>query len=195
ELGQTLAQTRSLRRELEQINRNGQLSGASEQSGEPSQNPSQSSSPGGENPGQNVAGGNVYGGGVWGGYANRDRPMINREAWDRFGQEIGETAQAIRDVIPELRDQDLSLEEINEIRELAQQLQQQLAFSGNGRNDDIIEQEYLAALNLLEQLELKLDAGIKNKDPQKVRSAAAEPISTEYKDAIAEYYRRLSREE
>ncbi len=195
ELGETLAQTRSLRRDLEQLNRDGEPSESSNQASDPSQNPSQSSSQGGESPGQNIAQGNVYGGGVWQGNTNREGPVIDRATWDRFGQELNEAARAIRDVIPELRDQDLSLEEINEIRDLTQQLQQQIAFSGNGKNDEIIEQEYLAALNLIEQLELRLDAGMKNKDPQNVRSAAAEPISTEYKDAIAEYYRRLSREE
>ena len=96
---------------------------------------------------------------------------------------------------PELREQDLSLEEINEIRELTQQLQQQYIFSDNGKNQNILEQEFLSALSLLEQLELRLDAGVRNKEPVNVRSTAAEPISTEYKDAVAEYYRRLSRED
>jgi hypothetical protein len=146
----------------------------------------------GNSPGQNTAGGNV--GDVWGGY-NRGGPAIDRGAWDRFGRNLYDTARAIRDVIPELREQDLSLEEINSIRDLTQQLQQQFAFSDNGRNESIIEQEYLSALALLEQLELKLDAGARNKDPAKVRSAATEEVPSEYKDAVAEYYRRLSREE
>ncbi|MEX2353820.1 MAG: hypothetical protein WD709_06500, partial [Gammaproteobacteria bacterium] len=68
------------------------------------------------------------------------------------------------------------------------------AFSGN-RNEAILQEEYLAALSLLEQLELRLDASARNREPTNVRTTSAEQISTEYRDAVAEYYRRLSRDE
>ena len=191
DLDRTLAQARSLRRELEQLSRPGELSEGSNQAGTGEQEMSQGQ---GDQSGSQSPSGNAVGG-AWGGYANRGGPGIDRAAWDRFGRDLNDTARAIRDVLPELRQQDLSLEEINEIRDLTSQLQQQFAFSDNGRNENIIEQEYLSALTLLEQLELKLDAGARNKEPAKVRSAAAESVSTEYKDAVAEYYRRLSREE
>jgi hypothetical protein len=195
-LDRTLEQTRGLRKELEQLTRQGQ--------GQPSENESQlatgeqqvaegqaSANPG-EDAGQNP-GGNAIGG-VWDGNPNRAGPAIDRASWDRLGENLSETARAINNVIPELRDQDLSLEDINEIRTLTQQLQQQFAFSGDGNNENIIEQEYLATLSLLEQLELRLDAGMRNNEPASVRSSAAETISSEYKDVVAEYYRRLSRE-
>ncbi|MGK0296686.1 MAG: hypothetical protein ACI9XC_000276 [Gammaproteobacteria bacterium] len=195
-LDRTLEQTRGLRKDLEQLTRQGQ--------GQPSDNESQSSAgeqqmaegQASENPGDNAdqnPGGNATRG-VWGGNTNRAGPAIDRASWDRLGQDLSATARAINNAIPELRDQDLSLEDINEIRTLTQQLQQQFAFSGDGNNENIIEQEYLATLSLLEQLELRLDAGMRNKEPASVRSAASETISSEYKDAVAEYYRRLSRE-
>ncbi len=192
EIERSLAQTRGLRRELEQLARQGDPSQMGEQTGQGSQQQGDPQS-GGSQQGAATAGGPGIGD-VWGGYYNRG-PIIDRGAWDRFGRDIYDTARAIRDVIPELREQDLSLEEINEIRQLTQQLQQAIAFSDTGKNESIIEQEYLSALSLLEQLEMRLDAGARNKDPANVRSTAAEPVSTEYKDAVAEYYRRLSREE
>jgi hypothetical protein len=195
-LDRTLEQTRGLRKELEQLTRQGQ--------GQPSDNESQfgageqqmAEAQASENPGENVgqnSGGNAMGG-VWGGNTNRTGSAIDRASWDRLGQDLTDTARAINNAIPELRDQDLSLEDINEIRTLTQQLQQQFAFSGDGKNENILEQEYLATLSLLEQLELRLDAGMRNKEPASVRSTASETISSEYKDAVAEYYRRLSRE-
>jgi hypothetical protein len=191
ELDRTLAQTRGLRRELEQLAMQGDPSQMGEQAGQSAQQQGDPQSGGNQ---QGATAGGAANGGVWGGYNNRG-PLIDSGAWDQFGREISDTVRPIRDAIPELRDQDLSLQEINEIRQLTQQLQQAFAFSDSGKNEDIIEQEYLSALSLLEQLELRLDAGARNKDPANVRSNAAEPVSTEYKDAVAEYYRRLSREE
>ena len=189
-LDRTLARTRSLRRELEQLTRPGNSSQGSNEPGQGQQESAdgQPSDSSGQNPGGSAIGN------IWGGYGNRRGANIDRATWDRFGRNLYETAQAIRDVIPELREQDLSLEEINEIRQLTQQLQQQYIFSDNGKNQNILEQEFLSALSLLEQLELRLDAGVRNKEPVNVRSTAVEPVATEYKDAVAEYYRRLSRE-
>lgn len=201
DLDRTLAQTRDLRRELEQLTRQGDQAGMGEQSGDrqpgqdqqgqsPGQQSGQGQDQGGE--GQSYAGG---GPGDWNGYANRGRYDINPADWDRFGRNLNDTARAIRDVIPDLRNQDLTAEEIDAIRDLTSQLEQRFAFSDTNRNEGILQEEYISALTLLEQLELRLDAGARNKEPANVRSTATEPVSEEYKDAVAEYYRRLSREE
>ena len=101
-----------------------------------------------------------------------------------------DTARAIRRLIPDLRARNLNPAEIDEVRELTRQLE--LArFDGNA---DLLAREFNAALALLEQLELRLAQGTQADERGTVRTAVAEPIPTEYKDAVAEYYRRLSRE-
>ncbi len=220
-LERTLAQARSLRQELQQLAnpsaQNGQT-GLQGQEGQPGQDgqsqqtaqqgesgqSGQSDQNGQQQGGQQQASGgpqtgptqlNGTGGpyGQWGGYANRGR--INPADWDRYGRNLMDTARAIRDTLPELRERDLSLDDLNAIRDLTQRLEQQVALSDPNRNDEILQQQLVSALSLLEQLELKLDAGINSDEPEKVRTSATEPVSDEYKDAVAEYYRRLSRGE
>ena len=120
--------------------------------------------------------------------------MINPQDWDQIGRNLDDTARAIRDLVPELRSLELSVDNINSILDLTLQLEQQFDFSGSSRNESILHSEYIATLNLLEQLEIRLDRGLKKKLPDNVRSMATEPIQAEYKDIVAEYYRRLSRE-
>ena len=101
-----------------------------------------------------------------------------------------DTARAIRRLIPQLRARNLNPAEIDEVRELTRQLE--LArFDGNA---NLLAREFNTALALLEQLELRLAQSAQADSPGTVRTAVAEPIPTEYKDAVAEYYRRLSRE-
>ena len=101
-----------------------------------------------------------------------------------------DTARAIRRLIPQLRARNLNPAEIDEVRELTRQLE--LArFDGNA---NLLAREFNTALALLEQLELRLAQSAQADNPGTVRTAVAEPIPTEYKDAVAEYYRRLSRE-
>ena len=94
-------------------------------------------------------------------------------------------------MIPALRIAGVTHEEVDEIRRLTAQLE--LAqFQGN---PELLEREYLKALRLLEQLELQLTRGARRNDNRSVRTAVAEPVQSEYKDAVAEYYRRLSRDQ
>jgi len=209
-LDRTLARTRALRQELEQLPRSGEQAqaGGSEQGDQSGQ---QNDAQAGTQPGQQSEGqaGTQAGGqqdsqagttagaggyGAWDGNSNRGRYNINAEDWNQFGRNLNETAQEIRQMLPELRNQNMTIEELNAITDLTRQLEQRHAFSSN-RNEEILQQEYLAALSLLEQLELSLDAGARSKDPANVRTTSAEQIATEYKDAVAEYYRRLSRDQ
>jgi len=64
-----------------------------------------------------------------------------------------------------------------------------------GANQEIVEQEYLAMLNLMEQLELQLTASDTNEGETAVRTEAPAGVATEYEEAVAEYFRRLSRSE
>ena len=117
-------------------------------------------------------------------------PAIGPTILPRIELRAADTARAVRRLIPELRARNLNPAEIDEIRELTRQLE--LArFDGNA---DLLAREFNAALALLEQLELRLAQGTQADARGTVRTAVAEPIPTEYKDAVAEYYRRLSRE-
>ena len=117
-------------------------------------------------------------------------PAIGPTILPRIELRADDTARAIRRLIPQLRARNLNPAEIDEVRELTRQLE--LArFDGNA---NLLARELNAALALLEQLELRLAQGVQADDPGTVRTAVAEPIPTEYKDAVAEYYRRLSQE-
>ncbi len=117
-------------------------------------------------------------------------PAIGPTILPRIELRVDDTARAIRRLIPQLRARNLNPAEIDEVRELTRQLE--LArFDGNA---NLLAREFNTALALLEQLELRLAQGAQADDPGTVRTAVAEPIPTEYKDAVAEYYRRLSHE-
>ncbi len=227
-----LAQTRSLRQQLEQLanpsNQNGQAgqesgqqtaqqpsSGQEGQSAQSDMSTAQTGSQPATEQGQSVQSGqsdtdesgkaSLAGGlqtgttqatgttgpsGQWGGYANRG--PVNPADWDRYSRSLMDTARAIRGTLPELSERNLNQADLDEIRDLTQQLEQQMALSDPNRNDRILQQQLSSALSLLEQLELKLDAGANSGETEKVRTTATEPVPDQYKDAVAEYYRRLS---
>ena len=59
----------------------------------------------------------------------------------------------------------------------------------------MLEQEYLAMLSLVEQLELQLTTGGYGFGESAVRTQTPINISQEYEDVVAEYFRQLSRAE
>ena len=98
----------------------------------------------------------------------------------------------ISPLIPELREQGLDERDISEIYDILRQLP--LNPMGGEKNESVIQAELTRALSLIEQLELKLEKGINKDDAAHVRSEVSDPIPEEYQEAVAEYYRRLSRE-
>ena len=77
--------------------------------------------------------------------------------------------------------------EISELRNFAREL-------GDGRflgNPELLEQEYRKMLALLEQIEVKLRRQVELDDKEEVRAIVSEPVPESYRDAVAEYYRRL----
>ena len=86
----------------------------------------------------------------------------------------------------------LTAEELAAIRQLGDVLRQGLTA---GANEAIVEQEYLAMLNLMEQLELQLTSGEAAEGEAAVRTEAPAGVAAEYEEAVAEYFRRLSRSE
>ena len=80
--------------------------------------------------------------------------------------------------------------ELEAIRRLGDALR-----SGLSGNPELIEQEYLAMLNLMEQLELELAYRESGEGETAVRTQAPAGVAAEYEEAVAEYFRRLSRSE
>ena len=56
---------------------------------------------------------------------------------------------------------------------------------------ELLEQEYRKMLALLEQIEVKLRRQVELDDKEEVRAIVSEPVPESYREAVAEYYRRL----
>ena len=77
--------------------------------------------------------------------------------------------------------------DIAELRRFAEEL-------GDGRfsgNPALLQEEYRKMLALLEQLEVTLRRQVELADKDEVRAIVSEPVPELYRDAVAEYYRRL----
>ena len=77
--------------------------------------------------------------------------------------------------------------EIAKLRDFAREL-------GDGRflgNPELLEQEYRNVLAMLEQIEVKLRRQVELDDKEEVRAIVSEPVPESYREAVAEYYRRL----
>ncbi len=158
----------------------------------------------------NAAGGNQGGGsfgnrddgfgpGGRGGWYDPRRGGIwdprNRELWQnpQNVQQVQEQLNdASRDLLTNanrLRDQGLSDAELQAVRELGEALR-----GGLTGNPELVDQEFQRLMNLTEQLELRLAAnGGANSERAAVRAQAPSPIAEGYEDAVAEYFRQLSR--
>ena len=198
-------------------NPNGQQSGQQGQQGQQGQGQQgqgqqgqgQQASNGG-NGQANAAGGNQFGGtngGAYGvgpggprGWYDPRRGGVwdprNRGIWqnpDNVQQARDQLSDASRDLLTlgsRLRDQGVNEEEIKAIRELGEALRAGLNVGGN---PDLLEQQFQRLVNLTDQLELKLTANNDKGERASVRSQAPPQIAEGYEDAVAEYFRRLSR--
>lgn len=204
-----VAELQALRRELAAF-QNG------DQPGQPGQ-PGQVGQPGGGiQPGQQVGGaqpgqqaGGALGGnrfGPGGGWRAFDRDRRGLGFWDparglaldpqmreRLEAELQAAGSDLLTLGARLRAEDaLTAEELAAIRQLGDVLRQGLTA---GANEAIVEQEYLAMLNLMEQLELQLVSGEPGEGETAVRTEAPAGVAAEYEEAVAEYFRRLSRSE
>ena len=185
-----MAQTQALRRELQQLTNGspGQNSRNNAESGP--------AADGGNNQsGQNNNGGGRIGGNWYGGWDGWSRPngIIPPEYRQRLNDDINATANNVNPIIPELRDQGLSDAEIDEIYRILRDLTQ--APMDDQKNELIMQQELTRRLALLEQLELRLQQGQGKEQASAIRSIVSESVPVEYKETVAEYYRRLSKEE
>jgi hypothetical protein len=129
-------------------------------------------------------------GGWWGGYRGdwdgrelRDLDPAQIERGYREGlRDLGQLRQAIQDNPDLARDvQDL-------IREM-----QRVDPSRVPGNAELIERIQSVVLPAIEQLELQLRRKLEDKNAGQVRTAGSEPVPAGYADAVAEYFRRLSK--
>ena len=123
--------------------------------------------------------------GTWNGvYPLYEGPI---EIPQQFYDNLDQFTDIARDATQDL---DLNTEELAQMLEMIRQLEG----TRLNRNEDILAQEYNDMLALIEQLEVGLQLDTQSNNPNNVRTATSDSIPDEYKESVAEYYRRLSRE-
>jgi hypothetical protein len=108
---------------------------------------------------------------------------------------LNNTIQDARAAINELNQRGrLSQTEAQQLQDLTRQLESMRV--GGSAGTGIRSGAEPTAVALMEQLELRLAQASERKTngKQTVRSAVAEPVPEDYEDAVAEYYRRLSKQ-
>jgi hypothetical protein len=128
-------------------------------------------------------------GGVWD-PRNRAWWDNNPQAIDQIRQQLNDSSRELLTLGNELRQQGLSDEELRAIRELGDALRGSIT-----GNPELIEQEFQQLVNLAEQLELRLAAADEQAERAAVRAQAPTQVAPGFEEAVAEYYRRLSRSE
>jgi ribosomal protein L29 len=210
-----LAELQTLRRELAQLRAAAEPGqpGQPGQSGQPGQQGQQGQQGQGGQPGQaqggqpgqggQQAGGARGGGNRFGGGGAYDQTGRGLGAWDPVGiasfdansqaeleDRLNEAGADLLTLGSRLRTEGLTAEELAAVRRLGDALR-----GGLTGNPELIEQEFLAMLGLVEQLELQLAGSELGSDESGVRTEAPAQVAQGYQDAVAEYFRRLSRGE
>jgi hypothetical protein len=126
----------------------------------------------------------------WGGYARNwtgPLPSGALRPWvdsPEYRQQAEEISRRLRDMMNRMPRNALAPADLSVLRELANRLR------NPGR--DPMEAAYKNMASLVDHLELAaLSASEKTRDPAKTRAATPAPDSPEYREAVAEYYRRL----
>ena len=179
---QTLAEVQRLRQELQQQVANAQraaAAGASAQGGAAQAGGARPATVSGAPTGGATS---PRGGGVSEGLENA--PSVAPAA---LAGELRNAGRAASAVGPLLAGQGASQQEVEQLRSLAQQLQG----ARLGERGDALEQELRRNLGLLEQLELRMR---RTAAKQPLRAGVTEPGARDDEDAVAEYYRQLSRQ-
>ncbi|MDG2090158.1 MAG: hypothetical protein P8J61_03475 [Gammaproteobacteria bacterium] len=191
DIEQALEQAEELRDQLAQLSQQGQdQNGQQPGQGQQGEGGQQGQGQQGEGGQQSGFGGGPYGvaNAGWSGNGSDnifDGPISMP---DNFYENLDNLTDLTRDAIPEMQ---MTQEQIEELLDVIRELE----FSRVNRNDDIVLEEYNNMLALFEQLELSLRAeGSNANNPNNVRTAVLDMIPEEYRESVAEYYRRLSRE-
>ena len=133
----------------------------------------------------------------WGGSASNfggRRPQGGVRAWDAgtladVQRALRQAVQEIPGLTQQLRRKGIDAQELAELRRFVAGLSHS-RFPGNPR---LLEKEHRKVLALLEQLELEVRRQVEQeKGNFQVRVIGAEPVPEQYREAVAEYFRRLS---
>jgi len=174
------------------------------QNGQPGSQPGEQTQEGGQQGSQQnnqqngQQGGNQQGGSNGGRFARNGQfgpwtgndPLNNGpiDVPEEFYGDLDQFTQQARSAV---RDLELNAEELAQMYDWIRELEA----TRLNRNQDILAAEFNDMLALIEQLEVGLQLDSPSAGRNNVRSATAESIPEEYQDSVAEYYRRLSREE
>jgi len=114
-------------------------------------------------------------------------------AWDpetrqAIERALRESQREIPQVTRDLRAGGIHADDLEEIRKFVQGLSNS-RFAGNPQ---LLETEYRRMLALLEQLELQVRREVELAEGAAVRTIVTEPVPEKYREAVAEYFRRLS---
>ena len=190
----------------QQQGQQGQGQGPGQQAGMGQGQQGQGQQSGGQSPstqgGDGQRGGQFGPGGQSGGQQNWDSASnFGRDRRQGFGgpldpQARREMERAMRDsarLLPsltqQLRGQGIDEQELNEIRRFVAGLPRD-RFPGNPK---LLQQEHRTLLSLLEQLELQVRRQVEqDKGGNQIRAISNEPVPEQYREAVAEYFRRLS---
>ncbi len=128
-------------------------------------------------------------GDVWG--PNPNAFWQDPERLEEAQQRLESAGNELLNLSNQMRAQGLTEEQMRAVRELSEALRRGLP--GGGANAELIEREYRALVNLLERTELDLRSASGASSSATVRTGAPAPVVRGFEDAVAEYYRRLSR--
>ena len=100
-----------------------------------------------------------------------------------------DSARLLPSLTQQLRGQGIDEEDLSEIRRFVAGLPQD-RFPGNPK---LLQEEHRNLLSLLEQLELQVRRQVeRDKGGNQIRAIVNEPVPEQYREAVAEYFRRLS---
>jgi hypothetical protein len=156
------------------------------QQGQASPQGQQGNQQAGTQPG-NANGGARFGnrGGAWNG--NDDLSNAPIDLPDNFYDNVDSLTQLARDAVQQM---ELNPEELAQMYDLIRELE----YTRVDRNQNILAAEYGEMLALIEQLEVGLQTSSDSTKRNNVRTATSDAIPEEYRDSVAEYFRRLSRD-
>jgi hypothetical protein len=105
-------------------------------------------------------------------------------------QALAQGLRALPRITNDLSRGGLYEEDLEAIRKKAREL----SSSQFKNNPELLEREYRSVLSLLEQLELQTRRKVETEEGGDVRVIVSEPVPDQYREAVAEYFRRLSRD-
>lgn len=121
----------------------------------------------------------------WGGWTGSQG--LSEQERDQLNQQLNQALDSTGNLVPGLRARGVDEQSVREIQQLVRQLQNR-GFSGFQDPSFV---ELNDTLSLLEELEARVETSLIDND-QKVRTQSPEIIPAEFREAVADYYRRLS---